>query len=125
MTNEHAPMTKQISMIQFPVSVWRWLYAAASEDDGVLSFEWTIIAVLIVFGIVGGLAAARDVIIDELGDMGEAIVSFNQSFSYTGIAALGIPGASYTDVPSTVVDCSRQPVNSWGIPPRNDITGGG
>src|SRR6266480_4033762 len=26
------------------------------EDDGVLSFEWTIMAVVIAFGIVGGLA---------------------------------------------------------------------
>lgn len=98
--------------------VWR-------EEEGVLSFEWTILAVVVVFGIVGGLAAARDVIIDELGDMGEAIVSFNQSFSYTGIVALGIPGSSYTDAPSTVVDCNRHPIGSFGQPPRNDIVGGG
>jgi hypothetical protein len=103
----------------------RLLQQASQEEDGVLSFEWTMIVVLIVFGIVGGLAAARDVLIDELGDMGQAIVSFNQTFSYSGIAALGIPGASYTDTPSTVVDCNRQPVNSWGIAARNDIIGGG
>lgn len=95
------------------------------EDDGVLSFEWTIIAVVVVFGIVGGIAAVRDAIIDELGDTGEAIISFNQSFSYSGLAAFGIPDGSYVDVPSTVTDCARQPVNSWGIPPRNDATGGG
>jgi Flp pilus assembly pilin Flp len=95
------------------------------EDDGVLSFEWTILAVVIVFGIVGGLAAARDTLIDELGDLGEAVVSFDQSFSYTGIPALGILGSSYADVPGTVIDCSRQPVGSWGIPPRNDVVGGG
>jgi hypothetical protein len=57
--------------------------------------------------------------------MGQAIVSFNQTFSYTGIATLGIPGASYNDLPSTVVDCNRQPANSWGVPARNDIIGGG
>ena len=102
-----------------------YLWKVWREDDGVLSFEWTIVAVLIVFGIVGGLAAARDVIIDELGDMGEAVVSFNQSFSYTGIVALGIPGSSYTDVAGTVVDCGRHPANSWGIPARNDLGGGG
>ena len=90
-----------------------------------LSFEWTILVVIIVFGIVGGLAAARDVIIDELGDTGEAIVSFNQSFSYSGIPGLGIPAGSYTDVAATVVDCNRHPVGSWGIPARNDAAGGG
>jgi Flp pilus assembly pilin Flp len=96
-----------------------------SEDDGVLSFEWTIISVVIVFGIVGGLAAARDAIIDELGDLGEAVVSFNQSFSFSGIASLGIPASSYTDTPSTVTDCGRHPVGSWGLAPLNDSVGGG
>jgi hypothetical protein len=101
-----------------------FLRRAGSEDDGVLSFEWTIIAVLIVFGVVGGLAAARDVIIDELGDMGEAIVSFNQSFSFTGIDALGIPGSNYDDVATAVADCGRVS-NPLGIPARNDLGGGG
>src|SRR5262245_2521650 len=90
------------------------------EDDGVLSFEWTIMVVLIVFGIVGGLAAGRDVIIDELGDLAAAFVAFDQSFSYSGIDDLDIPGASYTDIPGEVQDCSRQPVGSWGIPGRDD-----
>src|SRR5688572_13451724 len=104
-------------MIQIPMKpLMPWLHSALREDDGVLSFEWTILVVIVVFGIVGGLAAARDVIIDELGDTGEAIVSFNQSFSYSGIDALGIPAASYTDITSTVVDCNRHPIGSWGIP---------
>src|SRR5262245_19244879 len=94
------------------------------EDDGVLSFEWTILGVVVVFGIVGALAAARDTLIDELGDLGEAVVSFDQSFSYTGLPDFGILGSSYTDIPGQVVDCTRQPVNSWGIPPRNDQVGG-
>jgi hypothetical protein len=62
-------------------------------DDGGLSFEWTLVATLIVIGVVGGLAAARDAIIDELGDVCQAVVGFNQSFSYSGIPSLGIPGA--------------------------------
>jgi Flp pilus assembly pilin Flp len=103
----------------------RFLQQMWHEDDGVLSFEWTILSVVIVFGIVGGLAAARDVIIDELGDLGEAVIAFDQSFSYTGIPTLGIPGSSYADIPGTLVDCSRQPAGSWGIPPLNDLAGGG
>src|SRR5262245_59220316 len=100
-------------MTQFIRKLWR-------EDDGVLSFEWTLVAVLIVFGIVGGLAAARDALIDELGDLAEAVVSLDQSFTYTGIPALGIPGALYTDPAGLVSDCGRQPVNSVGIPGRDD-----
>jgi len=94
------------------------------EDDGVLSFEWTLVAVLIVFGIVGGLAAARDVLIDELSDVAEAVVSFDQSFTYSGIPILGIPGALFIDPPGVVVDCGRQPVGSWGVPPTDDSIGG-
>jgi Flp pilus assembly pilin Flp len=94
------------------------------EDDGVLSFEWTIMAVVVVFGIVGGLAAARDAVIDELGDLGQSLVSIDQSYSFTGIPAFGILGASYVDIPSTVDDSKRQ-TTTWGIPPRNDLVGGG
>ena len=90
------------------------------EDDGVLSFEWTLVAVLIVFGIVGGLAAARDVLIDELGDLSQAVVAFDQSFTYSGITILGIPGSSYTDIPGVVSDSNRQPAGSWGIAGLDD-----
>jgi Flp pilus assembly pilin Flp len=99
-------------------SVWH-------EEDGVLSFEWTIIAVVVVFGIVGGLAAIRDTLIDEMGDLSQAVLAFDQSFSFAGLPALGIPNSSYTDTLGTVVDCGRQPVGSWGIPGRNDVAGGG
>ena len=85
------------------------LWTAWREDDGVLSFEWTIMAVVIVFGIVGGIAAARDAIIDELGDMAEATINIDQSFSFSGIPALGIPASSYVDPPGLVTDCGRQP----------------
>jgi Flp pilus assembly pilin Flp len=98
----------------------RFLRNACREDDGVLSFEWTLVAVLVVFGVVGGLAAARDVVIDELGDLCQAVVGFDQSFSYSGITALGIPGASYNDVKATVDDSSRPPAGFWGIAGRDD-----
>lgn len=88
------------------------------EDDGVLSFEWTLIAVLVVFGTVGGIAAIRDVIIDELGDVAQGIVGFDQSFTFSGIPALGILDSSYQDIPSTVTDCARN--SNFGIAGRND-----
>jgi Flp pilus assembly pilin Flp len=51
------------------------------EQDGVLSFEWTLLLTLVVIGIVSGLAAARDAVIDELGDVAEAAQGIDQSFS--------------------------------------------
>jgi hypothetical protein len=103
----------------------RFLRSAWRETDGVLSFEWTILAVVVVFGIVGGLAAARDTVIDELGDLAEAVISFDQSFSFAGLPAIGIPDSVYTDPAGTLVDCSRQPAGSWGIAGRDDRVGGG
>ena len=93
------------------------------EDDGVLSFEWTIIAVVIVFGIVGGLAAGRDAILDELGDLAEAVLAIDQSFSFAGIPGI-IDGGQYIDIQGVLTDCGRQADGSWGIPGPNDSTGG-
>lgn len=58
----------------------RFFNQAWQEEDGVLTFEWVLIITLVVIGIVGGLAAARDGIIDELGDIAQATISFDQSF---------------------------------------------
>jgi len=77
------------------------------EDDGVLSFEWTLLVVLVVIGIIGGLGAARDVIIDELGDTAEAVLQFDQSYSFVGLPDFGIPGSDYEDDLGTVIDCDR------------------
>jgi Flp pilus assembly pilin Flp len=91
-------------MRQFINKLWR-------EDDGVLSFEWTLLVVLVVIGIIGGLGAARDVIIDELGDTAEAVLRFDQSYSFVGLETppndYGIPGSQYIDSLGTVVDCDR------------------
>lgn len=51
-----------------------------TEDDGVLSFEWTLLATVLVVGIVSGLAAARDAMIDELGDVAEAMVALDDTY---------------------------------------------
>jgi Flp pilus assembly pilin Flp len=51
------------------------------QEDGVLSFEWALLITLVVIGIVGGLAAARDAITDELGDAAEAMMSLDGSYT--------------------------------------------
>jgi Flp pilus assembly pilin Flp len=89
------------------------------EDDGVLSFEWTLVTVLVVFGIVSGVAAIRDAIVDELGDIAEAALQFDQSYSFAGLPLLGIDDSEYEDDLGTVNDCDRQdPV--WGVDGPDD-----
>ena len=51
------------------------------EEDGVLSFEWVLLVTLLTIGIVSGLAAARDAIIDELGDVAQAMLALDQSYT--------------------------------------------
>ena len=54
--------------------VWR-------EDEGVLTFEWILLITVLVIGIVGGLSAVRDALISELGDVAEAMISLDQSYT--------------------------------------------
>jgi len=51
-----------------------------TEEDGVLSFEWTLLLTLVTIGIVGGIAAGRDAIIDELGDTAQVMLAIDQSY---------------------------------------------
>lgn len=88
------------------------------EQDGVLSFEWTLLLTLVVIGIVSGLAAARDAVIDELGDVAEAAQGIDQSFSLAGLSLnfdgvgppeFTTPASDFTEGPEDVVytDCTR------------------
>ncbi|MBI86210.1 MAG: hypothetical protein CMJ81_23690 [Planctomycetaceae bacterium] len=52
-----------------------------SEDDGVLTFEWVLLVTLLTIGVVGGVAAVRDAIIDELGDVAQAMLTLDQSYT--------------------------------------------
>lgn len=61
-------------MRKFFARVWR-------EDDGVLSFEWVLLLTLLTIGVVGGIAAARDAIIDEFGDVAEGMLALDQSYT--------------------------------------------
>jgi Flp pilus assembly pilin Flp len=65
------------------------LRAVWTEDDGVLSFEWVLLITVLVIGIVGGLAAARDAIIDELGDVAQALLALDQTYDIDHPLAVG------------------------------------
>jgi Flp pilus assembly pilin Flp len=56
------------------------LHRILLEDDGVLSFEWTLLSTLLAIGIVGGISAARDAIVDELGDTAQVMLAVDQSY---------------------------------------------
>jgi len=89
-----------------------------TEDDGVLAFEWTLLLTLLTIGIVGGVAGARNAIIDELGDVAQVMLCIDQSYiiqfpiavSVHGTAASSgsdssfIDALNYTDCDTTFPD---------------------
>jgi len=82
------------------------------EDDGVLTFEWVLLLTLLVIGIVAGLTSARDAIIDELGDIAAATISFDQSFNVAAFeddcdGGITAPGFSFEDTVPTFITCER------------------
>ena len=50
------------------------------EQDGVLSFEWTLLTSLLTVGVVSGIASVRDAAIDEMGDLAQAMIALDQSY---------------------------------------------
>ena len=84
-----------------------------TEEDGVLSFEWTLLLTLLTLGIVSGLSAARDAIIDELGDLAQAAGAMDQSYSFPALtftfggATFTVAGSTFTDDAMIYTDCAR------------------
>jgi len=95
------------------------------EEAGVLSFEWTLLVTLLVLGIVGGVAGARDAIIDELGDVAQAMqaldgsytIDFPLVFTIDGVLITGGSDSGFTDA-ITYTDCTRASA-PLGQNPRN------
>lgn len=52
-----------------------------AEEEGLLSFEWTLLVTIMTIGVVAGMTAARDAVIDELGDTAEVMLAIDQSYS--------------------------------------------
>ena len=46
-----------------------------------MTFEWVLLVTLLAIGIVGGVSSVRDAIISELGDVAQALVRIDQSYT--------------------------------------------
>src|SRR5262245_27488435 len=97
------------------------------EEDGVLSFEWVLLVTLLTIGIVSGLSAARDAIIDELGDVAQAMLALDQSYTIDFPLNLdvhttdntGASDSSFLDA-AVFTDCGR--VTSPPVPDQGGLT---
>jgi Flp pilus assembly pilin Flp len=57
------------------------------EAGALIAAEFILVATILVIGLVTGLTSVRDAVITELADVGAAIGSINQSYSYGGSTA--------------------------------------
>lgn len=93
------------------------------EEAGVLSFEWVLLITVLVIGIVGGLTAARDAIIAELGDVAGAAVAIDQSFSVNADPWLGRNAMSYDDTNGGI--STYRPGDEKTVPSQTVVDYGG
>jgi Flp pilus assembly pilin Flp len=56
------------------------------NDDGgaLIAVEWVFVATILVLGIITGLVAVRQAVLSELTEFANAVLSLNQSFSFSG-----------------------------------------
>ena len=93
------------------------------EQDGVLSFEWVLLVTLLTFGVVSGIAAARDAIIDELGDVAQAMLALDQSYTIDFPLLVAVHAtttssasdSSFTDA-LAYTDCARSAAPTGQVP---------
>ena len=103
-----------------------------SQEDGVLSFEWVLLVTLLTIGIVSGLSAARDGIIDELGDVAEAMLALDQSYTIDyplnadvhTVDATTAADSAFVDA-EVFTDCGRNVPGMLEQALVNDQVGGG
>jgi len=89
------------------ISMWH-------DEEGALSWEWTLIVTILVLGIISGITAARDAVIDEMGDISQGFVAVDQSYSIDfpleilidGDSVVGASDSDFTDE-AVYSDCER------------------
>jgi hypothetical protein len=60
-----------------------------NDDNGfIVSAELILVSTILVIGLIVGLIEVQSAVIHELNDVGEAIGSINQSYSYAGVATV-------------------------------------
>ena len=57
------------------------------EAGFIVSAELVLVATILVIGLVVGLSEIQHAVVQELGDVGDAIGRINQSYGYTGFSA--------------------------------------
>lgn len=79
------------------------------EEEGVLTFEWVLLITVVIIGVIGGYSAMRDAMIDEMGDVADAVIAVDQSFTTTAPTSCPAAGSwgSFKDNDPTTPKATR------------------
>jgi hypothetical protein len=82
-----------------------------NQKGFIVSTELMLIATILVIGLIVGLQAVRVSVVTELADVGGAIASVAQTYSFTGVSGhhASTNGSIYTDATDTCDDGTAQP----------------
>jgi len=95
-------------MRQLLMKVWK-------DDSGALiATEWVFVATILVLGSITGLVMVRQAVLAELQDMAQAIMSLDQSYSFSSQSNCesSTAGSQFIDVTETILnggDIATQP----------------
>ena len=87
------------------------------ENGFIVSSELILIATILVIAMVVGLQTVRDAVLQELGDVGAAIGSISQDYSYAGTTghASYVLGSAYADATDFCEVTTANSVNCVGV----------
>ena len=77
------------------------------DDAGALiATEWVFVATILVLGSITGLVAVRQAVISELVEFANAVMSLNQSYSFSGQSNCesSTAGSQYIDTTQAILD---------------------
>jgi len=85
-----------------------------NQKGFIVSTELMLIATILVIGLIVGLQAVRVAVVTELADVGSAIASVTQTYSWSGVAGhhASTNGSIYSDGIDTCDDVVAQPVGA-------------
>jgi hypothetical protein len=80
------------------------------DDTGALiATEWVFVATILVLGSITGLVAVRQAVISELVEFANAVMSLNQSYSFSGQSNCesSTAGSQYIDSTQAILDVGQ------------------
>ncbi len=85
-------------MRQLTAKLW------ADDCGSLIATEWVFVATILVLGVITGLVAVRQAVTTELEEFANAVLSLNQSYSFSGLTncASSTAGSAARDVNDSI-----------------------